>query len=281
MYRFKQPRCKLVFRAMANASEVLTEMKCHVHACQLGYCFIGDLLLLRVENGVCTCTYERISRPIVSPIYGGKHCMWPTLLPCSFYSLASSIAAARSCPDRFWCFFVDRLGFACTHAPGQKPLKDSPCAVMRKLTLREFQRRQRHASLLGLVQHTSLQSCPVSYHAIGSGQLWPTWHHKITEPCEQQLLEGPFQTLPKFYWEASALDSNLAPVLRSGQGWRGAKRAEKKNLVRMARQKPFLETLPKWFLTRSPEGNSEDLRFAANSNSTIRAGKAKNCLNRC
>ena len=44
------------------------------------------------------------------------------------------------------------------------------------------------------------------------------------------------------------------------QGWAelkgGAKRTEKQNLAKMARRKPFFETLRKRFLRRSAEGNS-------------------------
>ena len=39
----------------------------------------------------------------------------------------------------------------------------------------------------------------------------------------------------------------------------GAKRTEKQNLARMARRKPFFETIQKCFLRRSPEGNSGSL----------------------
>ena len=74
--------------------------------------------------------------------------------------------------------------------------------------------------------------------------------------------EGCLEFLSSLPWPCSRPAWNRYDLSAKSSCWAelkgggGAKRTEKQNLARMACRKPFFETLRKWFLRRSAEGNS-------------------------
>ena len=110
--------------------------------------------------------------------------------------------------------------------------------------------------LLNKVQNKGTQGVQARYGAELSPGVDLTLLNVIWGKSKSGLTNGGLMPL-----SATRAQSSAIVHMRVFLGWaepkrEGAKRTEKQNLARMAPWKPFLETLRKWFLSRSPEGNS-------------------------